>query len=170
MSCAWQLQSSLEQLPQSVGAKAALLEHSFEYLSIPSTSFLSSPWRPFLTPLLVNLVMSPSSLELPIANLVLSSKLISAIQGEWQFHNPQKVASTPSFRLLFTDVLPVLLLGTGDVVHVTSRWFHYFFWFFSLWPDIAFLPQLLFLAETGSELRALPYPYQLNVNSATTQD
>lgn len=41
-----------------------------------------------------------------------------------------------------------------------------FFWFFSLCPDIAFLPQLLFLCR--SEVRALPY--QLNTNSATTQD
>lgn len=170
MSCAWQLQSSLEQLPQSVGAKAALLEHSFEYLSIPSMSFLSSPWRPFLTPLLVDLVMSPSSLEPPIANLVLSSKLISAIQGEWQFHNPQKVASMLSFRLLFTDVLPVPLLGMGDVVHVTSRWFHYFFGSFLSVQILLFSHSSSSCAETGSELRALPYPHQLNVNSATTQD
>lgn len=61
------------------------------------------------------------------------------------------------FKLLFISVLPVPLLGKDDDVHVTSGWFHHFLGSF-LCPDIAFLPQLLFLCINWEWVKSFAIP------------
>lgn len=78
-------------------------------------------------------------------------------------------SSMLSFKLLFINVLPVPLLGKGDDMQVTSGRFNHFLVLFSA-QILLFSHSSSSCAYVGSELRALPYSHQLNVNSATTQD